>query len=375
MHYDVAIVGAGIIGLAHGYAAAKRGLKVAIFERSYTPLGASIRNFGHGQIIGQAPGRMLNLAKQSRHIWADLSTKANFMVRQKGTYLLARTEAEQELIEAFYAGRAKDYGYECNLLSKAQLAESYNGQFAHHRAALHGLEDQVLYSREAIPAMANYLASLDNVTLGYSTLVRDIDPDKGCLITSQGRFNAEKIIICSGHDYQTLLAEEIRALDPVVCRLQMLRVTPNTVLPLEHALMTGLSCTHYAAFSDLPQAQAIAEQISRETPLLDKYGIHLLITPTPYGDLIIGDSHEYSLDAQPFNNEETDQLLLDLTEQTLNCKVTVKERWQGVYGAKGKEPISILQPHPNLTAVLMRTGLGMSVGPALGEETISQIFD
>lgn len=375
MHYDVAIIGAGIIGLAHGYAAAKRGLKVAIFERSYTPLGASIRNFGHGQIIGQAPGRMLNLAKQSRSIWCDLSAKANFRVRQKGTYLLARTDAEQQLIEAFYAGRAQDYGYECTLLSKANLASVYNGQFAHHKAALHGLEDQVLYSREAIPAIANYLASLDNVTLRYSTLVRDIDPEKGRLVTSNGQFTAEKIVVCSGHDYQTLLADEMRVLDPVVCRLQMLRVTPNTALPLEHALMTGLSCTHYGAFSDLPEAQAIAEQISRETPLLDKYGIHLLITPTPYGDIIIGDSHEYSLDAQPFNAEETDQLLLDLTEQTLNCKVAIKERWQGVYGAKGKEPISVLRPHTHLTAVLMRTGLGMSVGPALGEEIISQIFD
>ncbi|MGX8894770.1 TIGR03364 family FAD-dependent oxidoreductase, partial [Enterobacter cloacae] len=84
---------------------------------------------------------------------------------------------------------------------------------------------------------------------------------------------------------------------------------------------------------------------------------------------------EYSLDAQPFNSEEVDNLLIELAEHTLGCSVQVKERWQGVYGAKGKEPISILTPSEKVTAVLMRTGLGMSVGPGLGEQNIRQLFD
>ncbi|MDM1708874.1 TIGR03364 family FAD-dependent oxidoreductase [Thiopseudomonas alkaliphila] len=375
MKFDVAVVGAGVIGLAHAYAAAQRGLKVVIFERSYTPFGASVRNFGHGLVLGQTPGRMLDLAKASRGIWGDLAIKANFLIRKKGSYVIARTPAEQAVIEAFAEGRAKEYGYDCELLNKQQLAGIYGGRLQHHRAALHGKEDQVLFSREAIPQVAAYLASLENVCLHFSTLVRDIDSENGKLITTNGEFSAEQIFVCSGHDYQTLLADEIKKLQPVVCRLQMLRVRTAQDFGLEHALLTGLSCTHYGAFADLPEAAALAAEIKAQTPLLDEHGIHLLITPTPYGDLIIGDSHEYSVDAQPFNSEQVDQLLIDLAEDTLGCAVQIKERWQGVYGAKGAEPISILKPTEKVTAVLMRAGLGMSVGPGLGEQNISQLFD
>ncbi|MDT9676258.1 FAD-dependent oxidoreductase, partial [Pseudomonas sp. JV414] len=65
-HNDMLIVGAGILGLSHAYAAAKRGLKVKVFERSETPLGASVRNFGQALVTGQPPGSMLELAKASR---------------------------------------------------------------------------------------------------------------------------------------------------------------------------------------------------------------------------------------------------------------------------------------------------------------------
>ncbi len=78
MKFDIAVIGAGIIGLSHAYAAAQRGLRVAIFERSYTPVGASVRNFGHGLILGQAPGKMLDLAKNSREIWQLWPNRLNF---------------------------------------------------------------------------------------------------------------------------------------------------------------------------------------------------------------------------------------------------------------------------------------------------------
>ena len=58
---SILIVGAGILGLSHAYAAARRGLKVRVFERTATPLGASVRNFGQALVTGQPSGEMLDL--------------------------------------------------------------------------------------------------------------------------------------------------------------------------------------------------------------------------------------------------------------------------------------------------------------------------
>ena len=371
-HNDMLIVGAGILGLSHAYAAARRGLKVTVFERSETPLGASVRNFGQALVTGQPPGPMLELAKSSREIWGQWAQLAGLQLKRNGSYLFARTEAEEHLLEAFCAGRAVEHGYRVDLLRGAALRDVYRGQFSHHRAALHGMDDQQLYSREAIPALIDYLHHELGVTFHFSTLVRDIEP--GRVHSTAGAFSAEQIIVCSGHDYQTLLAEPIAELKPQICRLQMLRARPQINLNLQHALLTGLSCVHYGAFADLPEAAAVQAEILRYAPHLHENGIHLLISPTPHGELIIGDSHHYGCDPSPFNAEQVDDWMIELAEQTLGCKVQVVERWQGVYGSRGPGPFSLLSPAKGLSVALMHSGVGMSVGPAMAERNVAAVL-
>lgn len=50
------------------------------------------------------------------------------------------------------------------------------------------------------------------------------------------------------------------------------------------------------------------------------------------------------------------------------------ERWQGVYGARGPGPFSVLRAVQRMTAVLMHTGLGMSVGLGLGGRTVAALL-
>ena len=371
-HVDLAVVGSGILGLAHAFAATKRGLRVAVFERTSTPLGASIRNFGMGLVTGQPPGIMLDLARESRALWLHLAARANFSAREAGSLLFARTRAEHEVLQQFMADRARQYAYRVSLLQGERLGTLYHGRFGHHLSALHGTEDLQLYSREAMPALVAYLQS-QGVHFHFNTLVHGTSD--GRLSTTAGEFRAERVVVCSGHDYQTLFADRLQAMNLKQCRLQMLRVKALDALPLTHAVLTGLSCTHYGAFSDLPAAAAVQAEIEASAPQLNRHGIHLLVSPTPYQELIVGDSHHYGVDSPPFNNEEIDQLLIDLAEHTLATKVQVLERWQGVYGSKGPGPFSALQIDAHTSAVLMHTGIGMSVGLGLGERVVSALLD
>jgi len=373
---DVAIVGAGILGLAHAAAAVKRGLHVTVFERSEIAVGASIRNFGQMLVTGQPPGVMLDLARESRALYLGWAEQAGISVRANGALLFSRNSAEDAVLEEFMDARAPAFGYNVKLLRGAELADLYDGRFTVHRSALQGFDDLQLYSREAIPALAAWLAT-QGVRFHFGTLVRDVQD--GRLDTTAGVCNAQRVIICSGHDYQTLCAERLRALQPQVCRLQMLRVTPEDGFRLGHAVLTGLSCTHYGAFADLPTAHALATQIEQQRPELQRHGIHLLVSPTPYGDWIIGDSHDYSQDARPFNAESIDSIMLDLARDTLGSKLRVVERWQGVYGAKchvpGSGAFSITRIDDHTTVALMHSGIGMSVGPALAHRHVDALVD
>ena len=106
-HYDLAIVGAGIVGLAHALIAGRRGLKTVVFERDEEPRGASALNFGMLWPIGQRPGKVLSRALRSMEIWRDLFDKAGVWNDPCGSLLLARREDELRTLQEFLEGSAE----------------------------------------------------------------------------------------------------------------------------------------------------------------------------------------------------------------------------------------------------------------------------
>ncbi|HEY2401022.1 MAG TPA: FAD-dependent oxidoreductase, partial [Steroidobacteraceae bacterium] len=87
MRYDLAVVGAGILGLSCALAAARRNLNVVVIERATRSLGASVRNFGLIIVTGQHPQDIYPLARRSREVWLEVAPRAGIPVLQRGVWI------------------------------------------------------------------------------------------------------------------------------------------------------------------------------------------------------------------------------------------------------------------------------------------------
>src|SRR5580704_4461283 len=118
--YDLAVVGAGIVGLAHAYAAAKAGARVVVIERDLAANGASIRNFGFITVTGQARGEVWGLAMRTRDLWAEVAGTAGIPVEHRGLLLTLRRPESVAVAEAFLD---TEMGEGCELLDPAALLD------------------------------------------------------------------------------------------------------------------------------------------------------------------------------------------------------------------------------------------------------------
>jgi glycine/D-amino acid oxidase-like deaminating enzyme len=101
--FDLVVVGAGIVGLAHALAGARRGLRVAVLERDSRAASASVRNFGFVTVSGQDDGDTRRRALRSREIWIEVAREAGIEVHQRGAIVVARRPEALAVLEEFAA--------------------------------------------------------------------------------------------------------------------------------------------------------------------------------------------------------------------------------------------------------------------------------
>ena len=101
--HDLAVVGAGIVGLACALAAARRGKRVVVIDRDAQANGASVRNFGFITVTGQERGAMWRRAMRSRNVWAEVAEQARVPVHHRGLLLTARRPESVAVMAAFAA--------------------------------------------------------------------------------------------------------------------------------------------------------------------------------------------------------------------------------------------------------------------------------
>ncbi len=370
--YDLAVVGAGILGLAHALAAARRGLRCVVIDRDARANGASVRNFGFVTVTGQARGDTWRRALRSREVWARIAPEAGIRIEQRGLRVMARRPEALAVLEAF---RATEMGADCRLLTPAQAAEGLPSlDPAGLCGALDSPHELRVESREAVPKLAAWLAESQGVDFLRPALVRDVAPPR--VETTAGTIEAEAVVVCPGDDFLSLLPERIAAYGLTRCLLQMMRVRPRQAgFSLPCPVMSDLGLVRYAGYAALPEAAALRARLEREQPDHLAEGVHLIAVTGADGSLVVGDSHRYDDPPSPFSETAVDRLILDeLAAATGLAELEVVERWTGSYASSADRAMLIDRPEPAVRLVIVTSGTGASTGFAIAEEVIAELF-
>lgn len=362
---DCAIIGSGIVGLAHALAAHRAGRSVLVIDRDATPAGASIRNFGFVTITGQQRGTTWRRARRSRDIWAEIAPLAGIDIIHTGLTMVARRPEAMACLEQFAAG---PMGEACRLLRPADLPPMCQSGLA---GGLHSPHELRVESRTAIPRLATWLEH-EGVAFRRGTAALHVEP--GRIDTSAGPVHAETIIVCPGTDLVTLFPDIIARHHVRLCKLHMMRMAaPAWRLPT--AIMSDLGLVRYLGYEDCPGLPALHARLQREQPDHLANGVHLIAVQGADGTLVVGDSHHTVAAADPFQPESVDALIID--ELCAVLQIPHKrpiERWVGFYPTS-PEIAFIEAPAPGIRLALVTSGTGASTAFALAEDTFASLHD
>jgi FAD dependent oxidoreductase TIGR03364 len=368
--YDVAVVGAGIVGLAHAFAAARAGQRVIVVDRDVRANGASIRNFGFITITGQARGEIWRLARRSRDVWAEIAPKARIAVEHEGLILTLRRTESVALSEAFLR---TEMGEGCEVLDAAALRARHPEIAAPDTLGALASEHELrVESRTALPRLAAWLAEAHGVTFLTGAAVLRVEPP--AIETSRGRIAARRAVVCPGDDFASLFPERLAAYGLARCRLSMLRLAaPGFRWPA--GVMSDLGLVRYAGYAELPEAAALKRRLEAEQPGCLAHGVHLIAVQSADGSLVVGDSHDYDDLPPPFAPAEAEALILD----EFGCATglappRVVERWTGTYAVAKDRTYLIDAPSPEVRLVVVTAGCGASIAFALAEKTLADLL-
>lgn len=364
---DLIVVGAGIVGLSHALAAARRGKRVTVIDRDTRANGASIRNFGFVTVTGQQRGQVWQRARRSAAIWREIAEPAGIRVEQEGLLVVGQRSEAGPVLDAFMATEMAEG---CRRLTAAQ-AQDLCPRASAPAGAIVSSADLRVESRDALPRLAAWLAQAHGVTFRFGAAVVAVDTGRVCLADGSD-LRADAIVVCPGDDGASLFPQ-IHAQEGITrCKLQMLRLAaPGWRLPAP--VMSDLSLIRYRGYADLAEAAPLKARLEAEEREALGWGIHLIVVQSADGTLVVGDSHEYGPTPDPFGHTAIDAAMLRQYAAVLGPPPPVVERWTGTYASAAGHSI-VRAPAEGVRLVVVTSGTGASTGFALGEEVIADLF-
>ena len=294
------IIGGGVLGTFHAWHAIQRGLKVVLFERHQAPQGATVRNFG--QVVPSGMDHhWQELGRESLRIYQSIQAKFDISVRQLGSIYIASDEEELALIEELHSIN-DDNDYRSEIWTVDQCLQRYPQLRREYcRGGLFFPEELSVNPRTMVHMLQRFLATSPNYSSHFQTCIGRLkkgNQERIQAFTTCGQeFTADKAIVCSGSEFQTLFSEEFEASDLTAVKLQMVRLRPQASSVIPGNVLTGRSIRRYESFAQCPSWTEIKSRESTDC-FASKWGIHILFKQEADGGIILGDSHQYAAAGQ-----------------------------------------------------------------------------
>lgn len=197
---DVAIIGGGIIGVSTAYALARKGLRVAVFEKGHIGAEQSSRNWGWVRQQSRDP-RELALSKMSLSIWDGLAEAAGADLGFRRAGLIYMTDNPEQLAtwEA-WSRMAKDHGIESIMLTAEQTHAAAPGAQGKWIGGVSCPSDGRAEPSLAAPLIGQAARKL-GATLHQTCAVRGLETSAGrvsAVVTEKGRVKASSVVLAGG---------------------------------------------------------------------------------------------------------------------------------------------------------------------------------
>ena len=176
--------------------------------------------------------------------------------------------------------------------------------------------------------------------------------------------------------FETLYPTKFKELPIIKTKLQMMRFVPNDKnYRIGTSVCGGLSLLHYKSFAASNSLDKLKLKIESELPEYIKWGIHVMVSQNDKGELTVGDSHEYGLDFEPFDNQFINDLVLKYLKKLMHTdNWTLQQSWNGVYPKMTNgETDLFLKVEPGVYIINGIGGNGMTLSFGYAEEAVAKI--
>lgn len=245
---DVAIIGGGIVGISTAWQLARRGLRVAVFEKGRVAGEQSSRNWGWCRQQGRDPAE-IPLMVESLRIWRGINDAlgAETGFRQNGI-LWATENPSDEARWHDWMAHAEPYQIGTQLLSADQVAEKWPSGTKRWAFGVWTPSDGQAEPALAVPAMARDCQA-SGVTIVENCAVRGLERSGGAvsgIVTERGRVRAAAVLLAGGAWTRLFCRSLGVAFKSLNIRASVLRTTPGPEV-LSGAMGTDIFCVRRRA--------------------------------------------------------------------------------------------------------------------------------